>query len=159
MPTLKQRALAKAIVENAASGKVKTAGELLEIAGYDKTTALSSPGRTIEQVGVQQALEEYGFTEDNAKSVVGEILLNGDVDPNARLKAADMVFKVKGSYAPEKSLSVQLKHEVKETAVVDALTEEYEAKLLEQYQNESTGQINPRLDSPEQDEDGTGQSD
>lgn len=131
MPTLKQRALAKAIVENAAADKPKTAGELLEIAGYDKTTALSSPGRTIEQVGVQQALEEFGFTEDNAKSVVGSILLDTAVDANARLKAADMVFKVKGSYAPEKTVSLQVKttmnpHDEK----VKAITDRYEQELL-----------------------------
>lgn len=102
MPTTKQKKLAKALIENMASDKPKTAGELLEVAGYGEGTQTGSPGRTIEQKGVQEALEEYGFSEENAKMVVSEIMLNGDVDARARLKATDQVFKVKGSYASDK---------------------------------------------------------
>ena len=44
--------------------------------------------------------------------VVSEIMLNGDLEPNARLKATDQVFKVRGSYAPVKSINVN--HNVKD---------------------------------------------
>jgi hypothetical protein len=97
MATLKQKKLAKAIVENLEGKETKTAGEMLEKVGYSQHL-VKQPGRVIESEGVQEALEEYGFTEENAKKVVSEIMLNGDVDPNARLKATDQVFKVNKSY-------------------------------------------------------------
>lgn len=57
---------------------------------------------------IKAEIEASGFTEDGAKQVVQEIMYNSAVDANARLKATDQVFKVKGSYAPEKSLSVNV---------------------------------------------------
>lgn len=108
MSTEKQKGLAKAIVINAKNKNPKNAGELLESAGYDETTAKASPGRTIKQKGVQKELKKLGFTEQKAKEVVAQILGDSGVDPSARLKAADIVFKVNGSYAPEKSLNVNV---------------------------------------------------
>ncbi len=102
MATLLQKELAKAIVENLDERPRKTATELAVSVGYSEMTADDHIGRTIAQVGVQEALSDLGFTEENAKMVVAEILLKQDAEASARLKAADMVFKVKGSYAPEK---------------------------------------------------------
>ena len=104
MATLKQKKLAKGIAEAFNAKEIPLAKELIVSAGYDLTTAEASPGRTIAQKGVQEELEQYGFTEDNARSVVAEILLNKKVNPMARLVAADRIFKVKGSYAAEKSI-------------------------------------------------------
>ncbi len=59
----------------------------------------------IESAGVQEALEDLGFNENSAKKVVAEIMLNEKVDPNARLKATDQVFKVRGSYEADKSVN------------------------------------------------------
>lgn len=107
MSTIRQKKLAKAIVENIQSKESLTAKDLLISAGYDETTANASSTRTLEQPGVVKELSILGFTEENAKSVVATIM-NGDYEPNARLKAADMTFKVHGSYAPEKkALSVE----------------------------------------------------
>jgi hypothetical protein len=36
--------------------------------------------------------------------VVDEIMNDKNVDPSARLKATDQVFKVRGTYAPERSI-------------------------------------------------------
>ena|SRR3990167_198634 len=99
MPTLRQRKVAKAIVENLQSDEPLTAGKMLEKVRYGKIS--KQPSRVIESEGVQEALEDLGFTEDNAKKVVSEIMLDSDNDANARLKATDQVFKVKGSYASE----------------------------------------------------------
>lgn len=105
MATTKQRKLAKVIVENAAADKPLTAGQMLEKVGYSQNL-VKQPGRVIATEGVQEALEEMGFTEENAMRVVTEIMLNGDVNPVARLKATDQLFKVKGTYAPEKTVNL-----------------------------------------------------
>lgn len=108
MPTIRQKKLAQVIVENMNNETSLTAGQMLEKVGYAKNVAEAKPGEIINSKGVQEELVILGFTEDKAKSVVAEILENKEAEPNARLKAADMIFKVKGSYAPEKSQHVEL---------------------------------------------------
>lgn len=102
MPTTKQKKLAEVIVENATLDKPLNKGEMLVKVGYARNTAEAKPNDILESEGVQQALEELGFTEENAKKVVSEIMLNEKVDPTSRLRATDQVFKVKGSYAGDK---------------------------------------------------------
>jgi hypothetical protein len=128
MSTERQKKLARAIVDNLQNKETATAADLLESAGYGVGTQLGSPGRTIEQKGVQEELERLGFTEYNAKSVVSSIMNDPSKDDNARLKAADMTFKVHGSYAPEKK---QFTGEIK-----TGLTEEQIAKINEIALNE-----------------------
>jgi len=76
--------------------------------GYSEISAESSAHLILVQKGVLQALEERGFSEPNAKRVVTEILNNEKTEPNTRLSAAREVFKVQGSYAPEKSVNVNI---------------------------------------------------
>lgn len=59
----------------------------------------------IESKGTQKALQSLGFSEEGAKGVVEEILYHGE-DDSVRLRAATEVFKVFGSYAAEKSVSL-----------------------------------------------------
>lgn len=106
MSTQRQKKLAKAIVENLESKQPITAGELLENVGYSKNTAEAKPGEIMEQKGVQEELENLGFTEFNAKSVVASIMNNEGEKSTDRLKAAEMTFKVHGSFAPEKSINL-----------------------------------------------------
>lgn len=106
MATLRQKKLARAIIDNIQSKDTKTAGESLENTGYSKATAESISGEIIGSKGVQEELIALGFTEYNAKSVVASIMNSEACEPNARLKAADMTFKVHGSYAPEKSINL-----------------------------------------------------
>ena len=104
MPTILQERLAKNIIENEKRKDPLNKGELLISSEYAPATAEGTPGKIIERKGVQEALEKYGFTEDNAKRVVAKILNKGKEDN--RLRAADLVFKVKGSYAPVKTANI-----------------------------------------------------
>lgn len=107
MPTVRQKRLAKVIIENTVSPEPLNKGQMLEKVGYSPNL-VKQPGRVIEAEGVQEALMESGFTEDNAKKVVESIMLDPTKDPNARLKASDMVFKVHGSYAPDKNININI---------------------------------------------------
>lgn len=104
MATVRQAKLAKAIVENSKRDKPLNKKELLVSVGYAPSTADVKQGEIMEQKGVKEELEVLGFTEHAAMRVVEEIMHNPDVDPSARLKATDQVFKVRGTYAPEKSI-------------------------------------------------------
>ncbi len=101
MSTQRQKKLARLIVENASLDKPLNGGRMLEKVGYSKNL-VKQPGRVLNADGVQEELEILGFTEANAKKVVQEIMLDEKADRPSRLKAADMVFKVQGTYAPEK---------------------------------------------------------
>jgi hypothetical protein len=104
MATLRQAKLAKAIVENSKRDKPLNKKELLVSVGYAPSTADVKQGEIMEQKGVKEELEVLGFTEHAAMKVVDEIMNDKNVDPSARLKATDQVFKVRGTYAPEKSI-------------------------------------------------------
>lgn len=127
MATVKQKKIAKLIIENEALDIPLNAGQMLEKVGYSHNL-VKQPGRVIESEGVKEALNEYGFSEDNAKRVVAEILLKKEAADKDRLKAAEQVFKVHGSYAPEKSITahVELKEHTPET---ELLANEYEERL------------------------------
>lgn len=105
MPTLKQRRIAKEIIENAKVDNPKRAGEIVALSGYGPSMS-KNPQVILNSDGVRQALEEQGFSEANAKKVVESIMLDEKVDANARLKATDQVFKIHGSYAPDKSTTL-----------------------------------------------------
>lgn len=107
MPTVRQKRVAKAIVKNMASHKPKTGGEIVESSGYGPSMK-KNPQVVLESEGVHEALAELGFTEENAKSVVTQIMMNERVDASARLKATDQVFKVKGTYAAEKHVNLNI---------------------------------------------------
>lgn len=102
MGTQRQKKLAKVIVRNATLDKPLNSGQMLVKVGYSKNVAEAKPKDILGSEGVQEELKALGFTEDNAKKVVESIMLNEDVDASARLKATDQVFKVHGSYAPER---------------------------------------------------------
>ena len=105
MATLRQKELAQSIVKNAKATKKKNKKELLVSVGYSEITAKANPEVIISGVGVQEELKALGFDEDSAKKVVGEILLDETIEPKDRLKAAGEIFKVSGSYAPEKRVN------------------------------------------------------
>lgn len=108
MPTNLQRNLAENIVKNLKRKKPLNKKELVVSSGYDLTTAEKQVPAVFEQKGVKEALNELGFNEYSAKKVVKDIMLNEKVDANARLKATDQVFKVEGSYAPEKTANINM---------------------------------------------------
>ena len=108
MSTTKQKRVAKLIIENSKIDKPLTGGQMLEKVGYSKSMQTAKVSDVLESEGVKEELNNLGFTEENAKRVVQEIMLDETKDPNARLKASDMVFKVHGSYAPDKSVNVNI---------------------------------------------------
>lgn len=105
MATLLQKELAHNIVKNAQASKKKNKKQLAVSSGYSIKHAESHPEVIFEAKGVQDELKALGFDEDAAKKVVGEILLDETVEPKDRLKAAGEIFKVSGSYAPEKRVT------------------------------------------------------
>lgn len=127
MATTKQKNVAKAIVENSTLDNPIGAGQVLKSVGYG-TGLQHQPKRVIESEGVQEELEILGFTEQNAMNVVSEVMLNPDARDNDRLKASEMVFKVKGTYAPEKKAIVNLNID-SSNKEAQALADEYEEKL------------------------------
>ncbi len=100
MPTVRQKRVAKLIIENTALDKPKTGGEIVESSGYG-VSMKKNPQVILESDGVKTALNDYGFNEDNAKRVVSEIMLNTKERADARLKATDQVFKVHKSYGSD----------------------------------------------------------
>lgn len=131
MPTNKQRKLAKLIVENSTLDKPMNRADMLVSVGYSENTAIGKPKEIFDGEGVHEALAEFGFTETNAKSVVAEILLNPDEDANVRLNAAKEVFKVRGSYAAEKTmaLNVDLTPRNMDSQELEDVRREFEDKL------------------------------
>ena len=121
MGTERQKKLAEKIIENSKKDKPDNKGVLLESVGYDKTTATKAPKRTFEQKGVKEELKARGFDEDSAKAVVKEILHNVEVKPDTRLRAAEQVFKVQGSYAAEK-----VKHEFDKDAPINIIIKKFD---------------------------------
>lgn len=110
MPTQKQKRVAKLIIENTTLDEPLNAGEIVANSGYG-VSMKKNPQVILSSLGVQEALEVAGFDEKNAKKVVAEIMLNPDADNSSRLKATDQVFKVRGAYAPEKSVNLNLNGE------------------------------------------------
>lgn len=125
MATRLQKRLAEEIIKDASSKIPRQKKDLLVSAGYDVVTAEASPGRTIDQVGVREALTELGFSEDGAKKVVAEILYSSKAKDHDRLDAADKVFKAHGTYAPEKHMNLNV--EVEANQDVKDLTEKLNA--------------------------------
>ncbi len=106
MATLLQKKLAQNIVKAAKEGKRTNKKELVVSSGYSVTSGETSAHIILEQKGVQEELENLGFDADSAKKVVRKILTSGKEEN--RLKAADMIFKVVGEYAPEKHLNANI---------------------------------------------------
>ena len=134
MATIKQKKLAKVIIENTKVDNPLNAGQMLEKVGYSKSVAEAKSADIINSEGVKQALNEYGFSEDNAMMVVSDILLNEEERSETRLNAAKEVFKVHGTYAAEKSMALQVNVEARldENPATKALMDEYKAKLKAQ---------------------------
>lgn len=113
MATLQQKRLARKIPKILESGEPITGGELVASVGYGPDTQ-RKPGEVLNSPGVQSELTKLGFTEEKAKEVVAVILGDVTLKPEPRLKAAEMVFKTYGTYAPERHVNVNIKAEPNE---------------------------------------------
>ena len=112
MTTERQKRLARALIENSISIKPRSAKDLLVTIGYSQITAAKEQKEIINGKGVQEELNKLGFTELHAKALVGAILNSPIVyemiTPENQLNAADKMFKVFGSYAPEKRENINI---------------------------------------------------
>ena len=72
-----------------------------------------------------------------ADQTVNNLLINGK-EENTRLKAADMVYKRLGGYAPDRTLNISVKGDIKEFEQFAELREKYEAELLNTFTHETT---------------------
>lgn len=119
MATLRQKKVAKLIVEGLSQDKTSTGKELLASVGYGAALQ-DQPGRVLRSEGVQEELKNYGFDTEIAKSVVAEILIAGENDM-VKLKAADMIFKVNDVYAAEKRVTLNI--DMEDTEVIRDLAQ------------------------------------
>lgn len=112
-PTPRQRKAAR-IMADIAMGKrpdIKNSGDIVAEAGYAAINT-AQPKRILDTDGVKDALSDIGFNEETAKKVVTQILNSTEAMHKDRLKAADMVFKVHGTYAAEKHVSLNIESNV-----------------------------------------------
>lgn len=130
MPTARQRKAAKATVENMQLESPKPAGEVLKSVGYG-TGLQNQPKRVLESEGFKEALHELIPDEllkekhlellnkqqvvvrNNVTTGEIEVIPTGEIDVQAVTKALDMAYKLKGSYAPEKTTNMNLNIEAK----------------------------------------------
>ena len=95
--TENQKKVAKLIIDNTKLDKPLNGGEMLAKVGYSKGLR-RQPSRILKSDGVKEALKDFGFTEDNAKKIVAKILLGKKSRDENKLKAAEQIFKVHGSF-------------------------------------------------------------
>lgn len=80
-------------------------------AGYEVSTdesARAIASQNLTKESIQGELRKLGFDANNAKRVISEILNDETIEPKDRIKAAENVFKVEGSYAPDKSVNINI---------------------------------------------------
>lgn len=128
MPTIRQKKAFAKTLEN--GGVVSSA--MLE-ADYSPAMA-KNPQKLTESLGWQELMKIY--LPDDKLARKHEQLLEDD-EANVQVKALDMAYKLKGSYAPEKSVNLNLSGEIRhlDPKAVE-LKEEYERKLLETIQKD-----------------------
>jgi hypothetical protein len=131
MATLRQKRLARKIPKMIEGEQIITGGELVASVGYGPDMQ-RKPGEVLNSPGVQDELNKIGFSVEKAKEVVAVILGDVTLKPEPRLKAAEMVFKVHGTFAPEKhaNLNVEVKMEAGDIDL-DELVKETENRLKE----------------------------
>lgn len=90
MPTIRQRRLAREIIESATMDNPPTKGEMVEKVGYGPSI-VDYPSKVIDTRGVRDALAEYGLTEElittalvsdiynKEKNRLGELKLGADI--------------------------------------------------------------------------------
>ncbi len=108
MSTIRQQKLAQAIVENLDAVEPLNKQELVASVGYSEMSAEKKQKEIIESKGVKEALHKMGFNSDNANRVVAEILNDETNEPKDRLKAAELVYKVHGDFAPDKHINFNI---------------------------------------------------
>lgn len=128
MPTIRQKKAFAKTLEN--GGVVSTA---MIDAEYSRAMA-KNPQKLTESKGWKELMDKH--LPDDRLAQKHEQLLE-DEESNVQVKALDMAYKLKGSYAPEKSVNLNLNADARNlNPKALKLKEEYEKKLLETIQHE-----------------------
>lgn len=112
---------------------------------YAKVITSRIPDKVIKSLN--DALEHKGITPDKIADKINTLLdaqkkvrtyIKGDLtseyeeeDHQAIDKGISHAVKIRGDYAPEKSVQVQIKADVKDFTKLDKIKDEYEAKFIE----------------------------
>lgn len=123
--TERQRKLGEIVAEAFINGEVLTDKALAQEAGYAGGASVA----TLPDKKLAESLKLAMFSVDNAQEIVGEIMANPDNSAADRLKAADMVFKSFGSYAPEKKITLDIKSNANVSPELEKVRLKYEAEL------------------------------
>lgn len=126
--TLKQKTLAHLVADAINNGSDKSQGQLIQEAGYSPVTA-ENPKIVFNQDGFKKELAKLGFSINAADQQVNNLLVNGKKE-ETKLKAADLIYKRLGGYAPDRTINVSVKGNIKEFEQFKELREKYEAELL-----------------------------
>jgi hypothetical protein len=124
--TLMQERAAKETARVINSREKKTKGQILEEAGY-APGIVKNPDQVFEAKGFQEILNKY--LPDDRLAKKHEQLLE-DEKSEVQIKALDMAYKVKSSYAPEKTESKVVVEESVLTKEQKQKLEEFENSLL-----------------------------
>lgn len=100
--------------------------------GYSETTSANT-GKLTNSDGWKELMDKHLPDEKLAEK--HNEFLNSDRQ-EIGIKALDMGYKLKGSYAPEKSINLDVKTSTEELAKFRDIRDEYEKKLLEKITNE-----------------------
>lgn len=122
----KARKVAKAVIE-----KGHSVGKAMRDAGYSKTYA-NNPQSFKKKKSWQELLDKYLQPEKIAQVHAAQLDAEdgyGEPDNAARLRAVDMAYKLRGSYAPEQTTVVMRKFGEMTDEELDAAVEEAERKL------------------------------
>lgn len=111
MSTIRQKKLAQNIIANMKAKKPQNKMELVASVGYSALSAEKKSKEIIESKGVQEELKVMGFSAENAKRVIAEVMDKEYAEDKDRLKAAELTLKVTGDFAAEKSVNVNVNAE------------------------------------------------
>src|ERR1044072_2548478 len=122
MSTTRQKKVLDIITQN--HGAIGLKDAMLQ-AGYDEDTA-KRPKNLTESKGFQELVETY-LPDERLQQRHRELL---EDESNIAVKALDMAYKLKGSYAPDKSINLNVNADIKQDPKARAIGEKYEEELL-----------------------------
>lgn len=150
MPTIKQKRAAKLVIENETIDKPLTGGQIVENSGYG-VSMKKNPQVVLNSEGVKEAIKSFADRIDDdkiekvlnegleANKIISANITYGDADEKTndfievpdhavRHKFFDSAVKIKGLYAPDKSVNVNIDIDTA-SPEARALAEEFENKL------------------------------
>ena len=114
MSTIKQKRVAKLLIDAAAMDNPPTKGQILESAGYGKGVA-KTPDRVLEAQGVKDALAEYGLTEELITTALVADIYNKENNRLGELKlGAEILGMTKREDSGNKTLIINVTSETAE---------------------------------------------